>query len=64
MSRFLVLLLALVVGPSALAAESLTMKEWLNVFIDTCVGGGSSFSASGSLDAGIGFSLKKLLIFP
>lgn len=44
------------------AEEKLSISEWLDVFIDACVGGGSSSVSSGSIDAGAGISLKKLTL--
>lgn len=45
---------------SASAQEALTLEEWLDIYVSACVGGGSSFTASGSLNAGLGIALKKL----
>lgn len=46
----------------ASAQDSLSVDEWLNTFIASCVGSGSSYTASGTVDASGGISLKKLRV--
>jgi len=47
--------------PVAASAQSnISLQDWLNIFVDSCVGAGSSFVASGSLDAGGDINLKKI----
>jgi hypothetical protein len=60
MSRFLSAVLLAIGCSSANGAEDITLQEWLDMFVDSCVGGGSSFFVSGGLDAAAGLSLKKL----
>ena len=55
----LVFLFAVVLRSMGVAAQDLTVQEWLDLFIDSCVGGGSASFVSGSVDAGLGLSLKK-----
>ena len=47
---------------AAMAADNMTPQEWLDLFVDSCVGSGSSFIVSGSIDAGANLSLRKLRI--
>ncbi len=42
------------------ASSDLSMQEWLDLFVDSCVGSGSSFLVSGSADANAALSLKKM----
>ena len=52
--------LLVLVSSQVHAAGNLSLEEWLDIYVSSCVGGGSTFSASGSLEAGFGISLKKL----
>ncbi|EHJ9990339.1 TPA: hypothetical protein NG570_004555 [Vibrio parahaemolyticus] len=54
------LLMSLTLTAHPAASEDLSVEEWLDIFIASCVGSGSSYFASGSVDVGAGFSLKKL----
>ncbi|WP_341369192.1 hypothetical protein [Yoonia sp. BS5-3] len=44
--------------PTSVLAQELTVQEWLDVYIDACVGSGSVFTASGELEADGNLSLR------
>ena len=43
---------------SVASARDLSVQDWLDLFIESCVGSGSSAYVSGSVNAGLGLSLK------
>ena len=43
-------------------SNDLTIHEWLDIFVESCVGSGSKFVANGSVDAGIGLALRKFTV--
>ena len=47
--------------PNAYAVENLTVQQWIDSFVDTCVGSGSNSFVSGSLTGAGTVSLKKFL---
>ena len=53
------IVLFMLISPCLCAEEDLSIQEWLDIFIDSCVGSGTSYIVSGSVDAGLGLSLKK-----
>jgi hypothetical protein len=60
-----VISLAFVVSASAVSradAQTLTIQEWVDQFVATCVGSGSSDTASGLVAANGDISLKKLTL--
>ena len=44
--------------PQHALGDDLSVTEWLDLFIDSCVGSGSSSFVSGTIDAGLDLSLK------
>jgi len=46
--------------PTWLSAQNLTVQEWLDVYVELCVGSGSSFVASGEVKGDGKMSLKTL----
>lgn len=48
--------------PTASSAEELSVQEWVDQFVATCVGSGSSDMASGEVGADGDISLKKLTL--
>ena len=56
------LILSIPVTSNRTMAQNLTVQEWVDQFVSTCVGSGSSDTASGSVDAGGDISLKKLTL--
>jgi hypothetical protein len=44
---------------SGARAENLTLQEWLDLYVNSCVGSGSSSVVSGSIGAGAELSLRK-----
>lgn len=44
----------------AVAAEQLTMSQWIDSYVKMCVGSGSQLTVSGDIDANAALSLKKL----
>ena len=57
-SEKLVLLVLMFVS-NACYAQSLDIDEWLELFIESCVGSGSSNIVSGTVDGEVGVSLRK-----
>jgi hypothetical protein len=63
MNKFCIALLAVLsigtmTAGQARSADKLTVKEWVDTFVDLCVGAGSTFIASGSGDVSAGLSLQ------
>jgi hypothetical protein len=56
------LIMLLIVAPTTTLAQNLTVSEWIDQFVDMCVGGGSSTITSGSGDANVGITLRSLSI--
>ena len=60
---FILIIYFLLMGVPSVPAEEktkkLTIQEWVDLFVESCVGAGSSSYVSGSAKGGLGFSLKK-----
>lgn len=59
MNKIIILIFLLLALGGAQADEEITIADWIDIFIDTCVGSGSKFIASGEGKAGVDISLKK-----
>ncbi|MBI4989377.1 MAG: hypothetical protein HZC23_11205 [Rhodocyclales bacterium] len=54
------ILVAILISPISYAQEKLSLNQWLDLFVDSCVGAGSSSITSGTVDANGQIALKKL----
>jgi hypothetical protein len=50
----------MLMAPASGKADDLTVTDWIDQFIDLCVGAGSTSTVSGSGDAQVGITLKSL----